>query len=108
MNEATSPAGDKHPGEILYDDQVDGRQWTRQATEVPQTIAWVEMDGTWEAVIRIEITGTPGQRRISKFGKDGAFLESTVQSPPPPAHPQPHATPAPTKTPVPRPTPPKD
>ena len=31
---ALSPAGDKHPGEILHEDKVDGRTWTRAASEV--------------------------------------------------------------------------
>ncbi len=84
LNGATSPAGDKHPGEILHIDHVDGRQWTRAAVEVPQAVAWVEVDGAWRPVLRIEITGSPERREIIKFGAGGAFLESTVQSPPSP------------------------
>ena len=76
---AVSPAGDQHPGEIVHDDKVDGRTWTRAASEVPVTIAWVEVDTIWEPVVRIEITGTAEQRRITKFGKDGKMLETTIQ-----------------------------
>jgi len=84
MSDATSPSGDKHPGEILFEDKIEGRQWSKQATEVPETIAWVNVQGVWQPVQRIEITGTVQQRRISKFGKDGTLLESTIQAPPPP------------------------
>jgi anionic cell wall polymer biosynthesis LytR-Cps2A-Psr (LCP) family protein len=83
MSDATSPSGDNHPGEILFEDKIEGRQWSKQAAEVPQTIAWVNVNGVWQPVTRIEITGTVQQRRISKFGKDGTLLESTIQAPPP-------------------------
>lgn len=82
---ASSPAGDQHPGEILHEDKIDGRTWTRAAAEVPRTIAWVEVHGAWKPVVRIEITGTPEQRRFTKFGADGAMLETTIQAPPRPA-----------------------
>lgn len=81
---ARSPAGDSHPGQIVHDDKVEGRTWTRSAAEVPATIAWVEVDGSWRPVVRIEITGTPAQRRITKFGADGKMLETTIQAPPSP------------------------
>ena len=84
MSGINSPPGDRHPGEILFEDRVDGRQWNRQASEVPQTIAWVNVNGVWQPVVRIEITGTVQQRRISKFAKDGTLLESTIQAPPAP------------------------
>jgi hypothetical protein len=83
-NGARSPAGEAHPGQIVHDDKVDGRTWTRAAAEVPMSIAWVEVNGTWRPVVRIEITGTAAQRRITKFGTDGQMLESTIQAPPPP------------------------
>jgi hypothetical protein len=83
MDEAISPSGDKHPGEILHEDQVDGRIWTRKATDVPQVIAWVQLEGVWQPVVRIVITGTAEKRRITKFGENDLFLESTIQSPPP-------------------------
>jgi hypothetical protein len=94
---AVSPAGDQHPGEIVHDDRIDGRTWTRAASEVPVTIAWVEVDKVWQPVVRIEITGTAEQRRITKLGKDGKMLESTIQQRPP----GPGSTTAPTPTPTP-------
>jgi len=57
-NGAHSPTGEAHPGQIVHDDKVDGRTWTAAAADVPKTIAWVDVNGTWKAVVRIEITGT--------------------------------------------------
>lgn len=88
-NGAHSPTGEPHPGKIVHDDKVDGRTYTKSASEVPQSIAWVEVDGAWKAVVRIEITGTKEQRRITKFGVDGHELETTIQAPPPPPRPSP-------------------
>jgi hypothetical protein len=81
---AVSPSGERHPGEIVHEDKIDGRTWTKAAHEVPVGIAWVELNKVWEPVLRIEITGTAGQRRITKFGKDGKLLESTIQQRRPP------------------------
>ncbi len=81
MTGKTSPSGAIHPGQILFEDRVDNRQWIKQADEVPQTIAWVNVAGVWHPVIRIEITGTVEQRHITKYGQDSEFLETTIQSP---------------------------
>ncbi|AFZ24341.1 hypothetical protein Cylst_2102 [Cylindrospermum stagnale PCC 7417] len=83
MTGKTSPVSATHPSQILFEDRVDDRQWTKQADEVPQTIAWVNVEGVWHCVTRIEITGTVEKRRITKYGQDGDFLETTIQSPPP-------------------------
>ena len=96
---AASPAGDRHPGEIVHDDKIDGRTWTKAASEVPVTIAWVEVNKVWEPVVRIEITGTAEQRRITKFGKDGKMLETTIQQPRPATGNRPAPTPTPKPTP---------
>jgi len=79
-----APDGQAHPGVILHEDRIDGRTWTVPARDVPPTIAFVRVDDRYVPVVRIEITGTPSQRRITKFGPDGQMLESTVQAPPPP------------------------
>ena len=101
MSAATSPTGEPHPGEILHDDKVDGRTWTVKASEVPPTIGWVQTGAGWQAVVRIEISGTREQRRFTKFGLDGAMLESTIQSRPPPRTPEPEPVPMPTPIPTP-------
>lgn len=80
MNGAESPKGERHPGTIEHDDKIEGRVWTRRADEVPPTIAWVQLDGKWIPVIRIEITGTPDRREITKYGPGGQMLETTVQA----------------------------
>jgi hypothetical protein len=83
MTGKTSPSGVIHPGQILFEDRVDNRQWTKQADEVPQGIAWVNVESVWKPVIRIEITGTVQKRSITKYGENGEFLETTIQSPRP-------------------------
>ena len=76
---AVSPSGDRHPGEIVHEDKIDGRTWTKAAHEVPVTIAWVKVSEVWEPVLRIEITGVAEQRRFTKFGAGGKMLETTIQ-----------------------------
>lgn len=92
MNGATSPSGEKHPGEILYQDQMDGREWTEKAADVPQSVAWAKLNDVWHPVLRVQMTGIDSMRRITRFGKDGEFLDTTVTAPPPPP---PQATPTP-------------
>ncbi|MEO8539971.1 MAG: hypothetical protein ABI577_09550 [bacterium] len=84
-NGATSPSGGAHPGKVVFEDEVEGTSRTTPASELPRTIAWAEdEDGKWVAVTRIVSTGTDGRREITKFAADGRFLETTVQSAPPP------------------------
>lgn len=69
-----------HPGRITF---VDGntQEITREAdlSEVPQGIAFVEVDGRIEPVVRI-VTFTDEDRRIIRqYGADGSLLLSTVQ-----------------------------
>lgn len=81
-----SPTGEAHPGAVEFVDRVDDRRWTKAAADVRPRIAWVETEpGRWTAVTRIETTGEAGRLEITRFGADGAFLDVTVQSPPPPA-----------------------
>lgn len=78
---AISPAGEKHPGEIVHDDKIDGQVWTKRAAEVPQTIAWVKLYEKWIPVVRIEITGTPDRLEITSYGPGDQFLQTTLQAP---------------------------
>jgi hypothetical protein len=84
---ATSPAGDKHPGKILYEDLVEKRTWTRSAEEVPPSIAWVKDVKGWRPVVKIRITGAGNRREITKYGRDGMFLEVTSTQVGPPEQP---------------------
>jgi len=86
MNQTTPPDARSHPGEIVHVDRIEQRTWTVKASDVPEGIAWVVVSGRREPVVRIEITGTPQQRRITKYGLDGQVLETTIQAPvgPPP------------------------
>lgn len=85
-NGAVSPTGERHPGEIIHDDKVDGRVWTKHASEVPVGIAWVNLEGRWVPVVRIEITGTAERRTMTALGADGRVLQRTVQAPPSDSH----------------------
>jgi hypothetical protein len=88
-NGAVSPSGDRHPGDIVHHDKVAARQWTDRAEDVPRFIAWVRVGDNWRPVVRIEITGSESRREFSKFGPDGEFLETTVQSVRPAPRPDP-------------------
>ncbi|CAN5607971.1 hypothetical protein BH11MYX1_BH11MYX1_07740 [soil metagenome] len=86
MVEALSPAGDKHPGEILFEEKVENRAYTKRATEVPVSIAWVKLDAAWVPVVKIVITGSGQIREMTKYGPNDQFLNSTTATlgPPPP------------------------
>lgn len=96
-NSATSPDGDKHPGEIVHDDRIQGRTWTQKASAVPQSIAWVQVDGKWKPVVKIQMTGNAERQEITSFGPGGEFLQTTMSSPQPQAGqlPQPDPVPMP-------------
>lgn len=78
---AESPDGEHHPGQIEYDDKIGGQTYFRLAESVPQSVGWVWVTDRWEPVLRIEVTGTTTQRRITRFGRGGVFLDATVQAP---------------------------
>ncbi|MDO8630665.1 MAG: hypothetical protein Q7R41_09230 [Phycisphaerales bacterium] len=78
MNGALSPAGEKHPGEIVHEDSVDRRMWKRTAAEVPLSIAWAKLNGKWIPVVRIVITGTSEHREMTSYGPGGQFLQRST------------------------------
>jgi hypothetical protein len=78
MNGAVSPAGDRHPGEIVFEDRSDGRRWTERADENDQTIAWVESDGAWRPVVRVVLAKAERFMEITKFGPNDEPLEHTI------------------------------
>ncbi len=85
MAESLSPAGDKHPGEIVFEDKVEHTTKTKRATEVPVSIAWVKVETAWVPVVKIVITGAGQIREMSKYGPNEQFLNSTTATlgPPP-------------------------
>jgi hypothetical protein len=84
MTEAQSPAGDKHPGEIVFEDKVEHSTHTKRATEVPASIAWVQLDAVWVPVVKIVITGAGQTREMTKYGPDDRFLATTTATLGPP------------------------
>ena len=83
---AYSPAGDRHPGQIVYEDHVEHRTWTRNAVDVPATIAWVMVAARWRPVVLVEIDGGGQRREITTYGPNREFLEHTtaqLAAPPP-------------------------
>ncbi|HEY6179986.1 MAG TPA: hypothetical protein VIX73_36335 [Kofleriaceae bacterium] len=102
MNGSVSPAGDKHPGQIVFDDRVENRTWTRTASEVSSAMAWVKVHDTWKPVVRIEITGGGDTREMTSFGPNHEFLETTTASLSGGAASSP-SEPTPTPTPIPTP-----
>jgi hypothetical protein len=78
MNGASSPAGDRHPGEIVFEDSSDGRRWTEKADDNEQSVAWVEADGAWRPVVRVVLGRAEGFKEITKYGPNDEPLEHTI------------------------------
>ena len=78
MNGASSPAGDSHPGEIVFEDRRDGRRWTEKADDNDQAVAWVEANGAWRPVVRVVLAKAEGFMEITKFGPNDEPLEHTI------------------------------
>ncbi len=87
MAEALSPAGDQHPGEIVYDNKVENRTYSQRAADVPVGIAWVRLEARWVPVVKIVITGAGQVREMTSYGPDDQFLSRTTGTiGPPPQH----------------------
>jgi hypothetical protein len=82
MTGATSPNGDKHPGEIVNEDKTNGKTSTIKAEEVPQSFAWKKAGGKWVPVVRTELSATSVGLEAKAFGPGNQLLESTLMSPP--------------------------
>jgi hypothetical protein len=70
-----------HPGTILFEDADTGTTHTRTVDAVPERIAWADVEGGREPVVRVVSTMRGQQRTIRSYGADGALLSSTVQRP---------------------------
>lgn len=96
---AVSPSGERHPGEVEFDDQVEGRHWREPAGDLSQTMAWGEVEpGRWVAITRIQTSGAPGRLEITRFDADGRLVDVTVQRPSRPPAQGADAGPTPTPT----------
>jgi len=78
MTGTTSPAGDRHPGEIVFEDRSDGRSWTEKADDNSQDMAWVEADGAWRPVVRVVLGKADAFMEITKYGPENEPLEHTI------------------------------
>jgi hypothetical protein len=82
---AESPSGERHPGEIKFEDRGENRTWTEHPEALTQTMAWAEVEPhRWLPVVHIVSEGVPGSLEIKRFGPNGVLLDVTVQRPPPP------------------------
>lgn len=73
----TEPA--THPGKIQFVDRTAATDETRAYTEVPEGIAFVEVDGHRVPVVRVVAETHGDTRTLISYGADGAVLERTVQ-----------------------------
>lgn len=71
----------EHPGTIVFVDEAAGTEHSRAASEVPETIAWVVVDGDSWPVTRVVARMAGKQRVLRSYGVDGRLLSSTVQVP---------------------------
>jgi hypothetical protein len=82
---ATAATAATHPGTITLVDLDEGTSREEPVSAVPESLAWVVVDGEKVAVTRIESRQRPdGSREIIKRAADGTSLEVTVSAPRPP------------------------
>lgn len=94
-NGVVSPDGQRHPGTIHYVNQREGREWDESSADSPQSIAWAWVNDAWEPVLRIVLAGDAGRAEITKFGREGKFLETTMMTRRPSARSKTQVVPAP-------------
>jgi len=70
-----------HPGIIVFEDRDEQTRREAKVSEVPEHIAWVEVDGERIAVTRIETQWKGRERVIRAYGADGTLLATTTQAP---------------------------
>ncbi len=75
--------GEGHPGTIVFID-ADGEKESRDAGDVPASIAWAEIDGERRPVVRIEVAESNGAAEITRYGEDGRVLDRTFEERSPP------------------------
>ena len=69
-----------HPGTVVFENRLDGTRQEQRVEQVPDEVAFVEIDGQQVPVVRIVLSEYGDQRRIESFGEDGRLLAVTVGS----------------------------
>lgn len=72
----TRPA---HPGSIVFVDAQAKTEKTLPVAQVPERIAWGELEGQPVAVVRVVATTGEGRRELHSYAADGRLVSTTVQ-----------------------------
>lgn len=85
--QAQQPALAEHPGTIVFVDEAAGTEEARPAAEVPESVAWAELEGERVPVVRV-VRKQAGQRvELVHYGPGGQVVQRTVGHSPAPADP---------------------
>ncbi|MDP1827501.1 MAG: hypothetical protein Q8L48_29795 [Archangium sp.] len=68
-----------HPGTIVFAEAGKKEEQVKQASEVPESIAFVKEQGVLVPVVRVVAAVVGDQRVITSFGADGRLLQTTYQ-----------------------------
>lgn len=68
----------QHPGSVRFENEVTNEVSVTPLAQLPSHVAFVEVAGRMEPVVRIVVTGRGLQRTITSFGADGRLLQRTV------------------------------
>ena len=68
----------QHPGTIVFEDEVRGTSEEKDASSVPETVAFAEVDGELVPVVKVVMSQQGDEIAIRSYGADGALLTSTI------------------------------
>lgn len=69
----------RHPGTIVFAEAGKKEEQVKQASEVPESIAFVREGGALVPVVRVVAEVIDDQRIIKSYGADGRVLQTTYQ-----------------------------
>lgn len=69
-----------HPGTIVFVEVGSPEEKVMKVTEVPESVAFVKLNGAKVPVVRVVAQVVGAQRIIVSYGADGARLSATYQS----------------------------
>jgi hypothetical protein len=72
----TRPA---HPGSIVFVDATAKSEKTLPIAQVPESVAWGELDGQPVPVVRVVATTGEGRRELHSYAADGRLISTTLQ-----------------------------